>query len=288
MSDKQQSSSIFKEMKDNNHYDFRIWKQRRNISSDNIFAKVSRNSDSIKQKTALLNGDKQTYLYSKKKSKRKNINTNFIRSSSTSNIHMISPTARKILSLANSNITEMKSKTDQIMKNNGVYLEQFLNKNKNYCQKAGDSDTKTLPPIENQYKLIRNFDYVNDNFRKQLNKAFLLYNPYIHLENLYLLQHADPSIKADINRVRHNVNEDVKEITDKRYYLKRYKELIKRHKQLDKTNTELTDDKVGDAKSSNRYIGYHKFINPADVKRRFPKKELRTKERNVFYIIILL
>ena len=284
MSNKQQSSSIFKEMKSNNHYDFRIWKQRRNISSDYIHTKIVKNSDSIKQNTALLNGDKQTYLYPKKKNKRKHINTNFIRSSSTSNVHMISPTARKILSFANSNITEMKSKTEQIMKKNGIYLEHFLNKNKTYYQKASDNDNdnKSLPPIENQNKLIRNFDYVNDNFRRQLNKAFLLYNPYIHLENLYFLQHADPSIKEDINRVRHNVNEDVKEITDKRYYLKRYKALINRNKQLDKTNTELTEDK-----NSNRYMGFHnKFINPADVKRRFPKKELRTKERkNIFCIL---
>ena len=128
---------------------------------------------------------------------------------------MISPTVRKILSLANTNITEMKSKTEQIMKKNGIYLEHFLNKNKTYCQKAsGTNDNNSLPPIENTNKLIRNFDYINDNFRRQLNKAFLLYNPYIHLENLYFLQHADPSIKEDINRVRNNVNENVKEIKD--------------------------------------------------------------------------
>jgi hypothetical protein len=282
MSNKQQISSIFKEMKDNNHYDFRIWKQRRNISSDYIHAKISKNSESIKQNTALLNGDKQTYLHSKKKNKRKHINTNFTRSSSTSNIDMISPTVRKILSLANTNITEMKSKTEQIMKKNGIYLEHFLNKNKTYCQKASDkpsdtNDNNSLPPIENTNKLIRNFDYINDNFRRQLNKAFLLYNPYIHLENLYFLQHADPSIKEDINRVRNNVNEDVKEITDKRYYLKRYKELVNKNKQLNKTNSEVSEDKNT---NTNRYMGFHsKFMNPADVKRRFPKKELRTKER---------
>ena len=278
MSNKQQISSIFKEMKDNNHYDFRIWKQRRNISSDYIHAKISKNSESIKQNTALLNGDKQTYLHSKKKNKRKHINTNFIRSSSASDNHMISPTARKILSLANTNITEMKSKTEQIMKKNGIYLEHFLNKNKTYYQKASDTnDNNSLPPIENTNKLIRNFDYVNDNFRRQLNKAFLLYNPYIHLENLYFLQHADPSIKEDINRVRNNVNEDVKEITDKRYYLKRYKELVNKNKQLNKTNSEVSEDKNT---NTNRYMGFHsKFMNPADVKRRFPKKELRTKER---------
>ena len=135
MSNKQEISSIFKEMKDNNHYDFRIWKQRRNISSDHIHAKVIKNSESIKQNTALLNGDKQTYLHSNKK-KRKHINTNFIHSSSTSNIHMISPTARKILSLANTNITEMKSKTEQIMKKNGIYLEYFLNTKQNILSKS--------------------------------------------------------------------------------------------------------------------------------------------------------
>ena len=99
----------------------------------------------------------------------------------------------------------------------------------------------------------------------------------------YYVKLSDPSIKEDINRVRNNVNEDVIEITDKRYYLKRYKELVNRNKQLNKTNSEVSEDKNT---NTNRYMGFHsKFMNPADMKRRFPKKELRAKERKIILYI---
>ena len=98
MTAKQQTSSLFKEMQKDNHFDFRIWNQRRNISSENIFTKINKNVDTIKQDNALLNGEKQTNFYTKKKYKRKSVRTEYTRSSSTHNLHMISSSARKILS----------------------------------------------------------------------------------------------------------------------------------------------------------------------------------------------
>ena len=81
----------------------------------------------------------------------------------------------------------MREKTQNIMKMNGLYLEDFLHKNQSYCQVLPEEkkEDNSLPQIEQKQKLyIHNFDYVNDNFRKQLNKAFLLFNPLIHLVNL--------------------------------------------------------------------------------------------------------
>lgn len=284
------TSCLFKEMQKDNHFDFRIWKQRRNISSENIFTKINKNVDTIKHDNALLNGERHSNFYTKKKYKRKNVKTEYTRSSSTQNLHMISNTARKILSIANQNIKEMKSKTNHIMKMNSVYLEQFLHQNKNYYQKVNNS-SNSLPPLKRNNSFIHNFDYVNDNYRRQLNKAFLLYNPYIHLENLYLLQQADSSIKDDIDRVRNNVNEDLKEITDKKYYRKRYKQLIAKNRKENKTNTEVSEEKTsGETKTSNanKYIGYLNKQMNADVKRKFPKREIRAKERKLTYIYYII
>ena len=45
-----------------------------------------------------------------------------------------------------------------------------------------------------------NIQYINDNYRRQLNKAFLNFNPIIHLGNLNILRKADPEINSDIEK----------------------------------------------------------------------------------------
>ena len=188
----------------------------------------------------------------------------------------------------------MREKTQNIMKMNGLYLEDFLHKNQSYCQVLPEEkkEDNSLPQIEQKQKLyIHNFDYVNDNFRKQLNKAFLLFNPLIHLENLYMLQKADPSIKDDINKLRESVNEDLKEVTDKTYYKKKYEALIKKNrpKRKSSSSSDEKSDTVDKAANTNKrstgFISRLRQTNPNEVKKRFPKKEIRAKERKLYHII---
>ncbi len=188
----------------------------------------------------------------------------------------------------------MREKTQNIMKMNGLYLEDFLHKNQSYCQVLPEEkkEDNSLPQIEQKQKLyIHNFDYVNDNFRKQLNKAFLLFNPLIHLENLYMLQKADPSIKDDINKLRESVNEDLKEVTDKTYYKKKYEALIKKNrpKRKSSSSSDEKSDTVDKAANTNKrstgFISRLRQTNPNEGKKRFPKKEIRAKERKLYHII---
>lgn len=204
---------------------------------------------------------------------------------------------------------------------NGLYLEEFLQKNQSYCQpiqnekekesKDSGIDAKNeqdknynyneLPQIPQTEKIyIHNFDYVNDNFRKQLNKAFLLFNPLIHLENLYRLQKADPSIKDDINKLREIVNEDLKEVTDKQYYKKKYQELIKKSRAKNRKN-ETSSEELTSPKNSNEnnniknkkvnkatlsYMTRMRQANPFDNKKKFPRREMRAKECIIIYFIL--
>ena len=211
----------------------------------------------------------------------------------------------------------MKEKTEDIMKMNELYLEECLHKNQSYCQpieKEKDNQDSNeekneqfknynydeLPQIPKTEKIyIHNFDYVNDNFRKQLNKAFLLFNPLIHLENLYRLQKADPSIKEDINKLRETVNEDLKEVTDKKYYKKKYEELIKKNRAKNRKNDtsseELTSPKNSKDNNNTKnqksnkatlsYMARMRQTNPFDNKKRFPRREMRAKECIIIYFI---
>ena len=76
---------------------------------------------------------------------------------------------------------------------------------------------------------MKNFMYVNDNYRKQLNFAFLKYNPISHLENLKILIQADPSIRKDISKIKEEVEEDIKWKCDKFHFRKKYLNFISKN-----------------------------------------------------------
>ena len=76
-------------------------------------------------------------------------------------------------------------------------------------------------------KYMKNFLFVNDIYRKQLNLAFLKYNPEKHLENLKFLVEAEPLIRRDISTIKKEVEEDIKLRCYKNHFKKKY-ELIKK------------------------------------------------------------
>ena len=79
--------------------------------------------------------------------------------------------------------------------------------------------------IKDRY--VNNFVFVNDNYRRQLNFAFLNYNPIKHLEDLKFLVETEPLIRKDIIGIKKDVEEDIKFRCDKRHFKKKY-ELIKK------------------------------------------------------------
>ena len=112
--------------------------------------------------------------------------------------------------------------TEEIKKFNALYLI-------NTTQKINKKDTSSLPPIEEK-KQPANFKYINDNYRKQLNKAFLNFNPIIHLGNLNILRKADPEINSDIEKLTKHIDEDLIEITNKNYYHNQYEKIVQKNK----------------------------------------------------------
>jgi hypothetical protein len=71
--------------------------------------------------------------------------------------------------------------------------------------------------------------FVNDNYRRQLNCAFLKYNPISHLENLKLLVQAVPSIRKDISKINEEVEEDIKWKCDTFHFRKKYLNFIAKY-----------------------------------------------------------
>ena len=86
---------------------------------------------------------------------------------------------------------ELKRKVDDIIKMNAVYVMKQTDPKENPKEIQ-------LPMIETnkQNSIFNNFRYISETYRKQLMRAFLNFNPIIHLNNLRnLLEKADPEIK---------------------------------------------------------------------------------------------
>ena len=75
----------------------------------------------------------------------------------------------------------------------------------------------------------KNFVYVNDNYRRQLNYAFLKYNADQHLENIKFLVQADPSIRDDVDNIIQEVQNDIEWRCDKKHFAKKYFNLKERY-----------------------------------------------------------
>ena len=91
---------------------------------------------------------------------------------------------------------------------------------------------KGMEIIKDRY--VKNFVFVNDNYRRQLNFAFLKYNPTKHLEDLKFLVETEPLIRKDIIGIKKDVEDDIKFRCDKNHFRKKY-ELIKKRFQRSKS-----------------------------------------------------
>ena len=261
----------------------KIWIQEQNILPEGMLDKIYSQKKIMKDSVDLLNEEI-------KLSKHKNNNYNFKkkdfkRSSSTKIMEGVSPKARNILLKIGKHIRRMKQSISDITKMNGLYLEQnatntfrlennknktlsklnfknyqlddFLKKDINIKEKNNDTNLNNLSDNEDIYgekhkkeDYIKNFMYVNDNYRKQLNCAFLKYNPISHLENLKILIQADPSIRKDISKIKEEVEEDIKWKCDKFHFRKKYLNFISKYprsnsvQQLSNTNRKKEKRKI--------------------------------------------
>jgi len=98
---------------------------------------------------------------------------------------------------------ELKKQVDDISRMNALYIIKHGNKYLDVKNENGNRDAD-LPKINEMKKVFegekkirpKNFRYINDNYRTQLMRAFLNFNPSIHLNNLRnLLEKADPAIQ---------------------------------------------------------------------------------------------
>ena len=123
---------------------------------------------------------------------------------------------------------------NEFLLDNIIKKENDINNKKKYNMTFRQNINKKMKNItifdKEQTKkddYIKNFLFVNDNYRKQLNLAFLKFNANKHLNNIKTLVQIDPIIRKDIVKINDEINEDIKLRCDKAHFRKKYERIKK-------------------------------------------------------------
>ena len=240
----------------------KIWVQNHNTLPEGMASKIIIDKKIVKDSVDLLNGEYKKESNAKPNYIRREMN----RSSSSKLMEEVSKKSKIILLKIGKHVKKIKQSMTDITKMNGLYLDEKakknynnkkgiipklrknkstedINKNKTFTDNLNKfknnlnySDNEDEDNKLNQNKktkkenYVKNFVYVNDNYRKQLNFAFLKYNPQAHLDNLKILVQADPSIRKDITKIQEEIEEDIKWKCDKHHFRKKYLQFLAKNR----------------------------------------------------------
>ena len=145
------------------------------------------------------------------------------------------------------NIVKKENKTFNKGKDNDIHSKTQRETGINKIKKLtilNDINNKKIEIGENKKDYIKNFSLVNDNYRKQLNFAFLKYNPVKNLENLKFLVQTESLIRKDISTIKKEVEQDIKWRCDKYHFKKKYEMIKKRFQRSNSVQNTPKESKI--------------------------------------------
>ena len=191
--------------------DFRVWKQKEGMSSDNIIESVIKSQSKIKNYTEALNeGERRDY----RKIKSYQSSDRF-KDQKDSDLY-VSNTVKKIMGDVGKMVLNIRQQEDNLSKVNINALLETTNKLKkseimgepNTILKAKEKEYKLS--LEGKLKKPPNYKFLSDSYRKQVNKAFNDYNPIIHLGNIHMLRKANPIIDKQFKLQIQEIDDNLK------------------------------------------------------------------------------
>ena len=158
-------------------------------------------------------------------------------SKSSSDISHMSPGARALTKKIRFQINKVKKSHEDLTALNALYLDNSnsfkeINNNdryKNNFNLIKSLDSSNYEEAIRKKNLRNNFELMGDKFHKGLSKAFInKFNPDKYLDSLKTLIKASPTVRDDVIKTKKEIEDDIKNITDKSKYRKRYKRLIEK------------------------------------------------------------
>lgn len=199
--------------------DFRVWKQKAGMSSDNIIESVIKSQSQIKTYTEALNeGERRDYR------KIKSYQSSDRFKDQKDSDFLVSSTVKKIMGDVGKLVLNIRQQEDNLSKVNINALLETTNKLKK-SEILGEPNT-ILKSKEKEYKLALegklkkppNYKFLSDSYRKQVNKAFNDYNPIIHLGNIHMLRKTDPLIDKQFKLQIQEIDDELKAAKGFLYY----------------------------------------------------------------------
>ena len=186
--------------------DYRVWKQKTGLVSDNIIESVTKSQSQIKKLTESLNDDERH-----ERKKIKSYQSSDRLKDQKKNEILVSDNVKKIMNDVGKMVMNIRQQEDTLSKVNINALLETTNQLKkseilgepNSILKIKEKEYKLS--LEGKLKKPPNYKFLSDSYRKQVNKAFNDYNPIIHLGNIHMLRKNNPEIdrqfKLQINEI---------------------------------------------------------------------------------------
>ena len=243
--------------------DFRVWKLKKNMSNENIIGRATKNQNQIKNWAEILNEDY--------KNNKNNNFKSYLKSNKTKKYELknyLSPNVNKIVSEVGKLVSEIKNSEENLSKLN---INSLIN-TKNQIQKLEKLQEETTivklkekeyqASLEGKIKKSPNYKYLSDNYRKQLNKAFLNFHPIRHLGNIHSLIKDNPETEKEFREHTKIIDNEIHNITSPNFYKKQYTKLQKMFSEI-KEKENFEKDFENDKKKENIFKENKKNKNMA-------------------------
>ena len=195
------------------------FKKIKTSNTDGIIPKIKHHKRSVNNSFKLLIGEE----------KEENNQNHFkvkklkILQSSKSSFDMpyISKNVKNLSRKINFQVNKVKKSHEDLTALNALYLDNsfFLERKtiSNSSLNIFDSNSQEKKNYEEAIRkknLRNNFEFVSKNYHKQLNLAFLKYNPYIYSNNLKRLLQVSQAVRDDISRTKLEIEEDIQTMNE--------------------------------------------------------------------------
>lgn len=280
----------------------KFWSQQQNTFPEGMPQKINYQRREVKSMVDLLN---EEYIKARRKKKDQlhALKSDYKNATSSRIEEHVSPYVKKMLKKIGKNINYIKKSITDITKMNGLYLEDKAKKTLFKVNKNIDdnNNNKAIPKLklnknnsdmnimgnktfnnnfENSEKnddYAKNFVYVHDNYRKQLNFAFLKYNPEHHLELMKIMLPVDSNIRNDIDKIIQEVDEDIKWKCDKHHFKKKYENLLAKYYRSRSVNNQINQEENKEKNNKD------KLPNIDKNKSKITRKNFKQKSFNKIY-----
>ena len=288
--------------------DLRVWKHQQNLSGEDIISNVIDNQAKIKNYTEALNEEEN-----RDKRKVRNYQSFDPFKNKKKKNSDISENVQKIMSEVGKLVLDMKHISENSYKNN---ISSLVNTTKQIKRTEIMEEPNTILKVkEKQYKdslegktkRTPNYQFLADSYRRQINKAFVNYNPNIHLSNIHKLRQTEPETDKEYQLRLKEINENTN-FRNPLFFGRNYKIVEDANKSKENKEDNRNEDKsimagnnssigltVATAESENNnnsiqiqhsqksipgiYGKKNKKKNKKmEVKKKFPEKEKREKE----------